>query len=112
MSDITRKRGDTYFEEFVVQVNGSPLDVSGYEFLLTVDPEKAPVDATNNIFVLTGVILDGPNGRVGFAPDAMEADNVGKYFYDIQMKEISSGRFRTIVSAKWTMEQDITKDET
>lgn len=110
MSDIDRKRGDTYADEFTVKSAQTklPIDITGYTFTLTVDPEKAPATADNNLYQLTGTIVDAPSGRVEFAPTAMQANQLGKFFYDVQMVD-GAGRKRTIVSGKYTYLQDITK---
>lgn len=110
MTDITRKRGDTYADEFVLKnkSTGQPLDITGYTFFLTVDPSQAPVDATNNLYKLTGTILDAAGGRVEFAPTAEQANRVGKFFYDVEMID-GAGRRRTISSGKYTYTQDIGK---
>jgi hypothetical protein len=110
MTDITRKRGDTYADEFVLKskVTGQPINLTGYTFLLTVDPNKEPTSAATNAYQLTGTILDAVGGRVEFAPTAMQADRVGAFFYDVQMVD-GAGRKRTVVSGKYKYEQDITK---
>lgn len=110
MTDITRKRGDTYADEFTIKsaATGLPINITGYSFVLTVDPEQYPADSSKNKFQLTGTIVDAAAGRVEFAPTALQADNVGKFFYDVQMVD-GAGRKRTIVSAKYVMTQDITK---
>lgn len=109
MTDITRKRGDTYADEFTITTaSGDPVDITGYSFLLTIDPEKAPLTSANNLYQLTGTILDAPAGRVEFAPSDVQADQVGSFFYDVQMVDGAS-RKRTIVSAKYKYVQDITK---
>jgi hypothetical protein len=110
MSDITRYRGDTYADEFVIKskATGLPINIAGYTFLLTVDPEKAPVSDTNNLFSIVGTIVDAPTGRVEFAPSAPQADRVGSFFYDVQMID-GAGRKRTVVMAKYKFVQDITK---
>jgi hypothetical protein len=108
MTDITRSRGDTYPIEILVTANGAPLDVTSATFKLTVDPSKAPVDDSANLFSLTGVVTDGPAGAVAFTPTAMQADRVGKFYYDVQMVD-GSGAIRTVLSGKFTLTQDITK---
>lgn len=110
MSDIERKRGDTYADEIVVKskTTGLPIDITGYAFTMTVDPEKAPLTADNNLYQLTGAIVDAAAGRVEFAPTSTQANQLGKFFYDVQMVD-GAGRKRTIVSGKYTYSQDITK---
>lgn len=110
MSDLTRRRGDTYADEFIIKskTTGLPINITGYTFTLTVDPAKDPLNADNNLFSLNGTIVDAVAGRVEFAPSAIQADHVGSYFYDVQMID-GATRKRTIVSAKYKFIQDITK---
>lgn len=110
MTDFTRKRGDTYADEIIVTstTTGLPINITGYTFKMTVDPSKAPIDATANLYQLTGTILDAAAGRVEFAPTAMQADHVGVFYHDVQMIDVA-GRIRTIDSGKYTYTQDITK---
>lgn len=107
--DIERKRGDTYPIEITVLNNGAAMNISGASFLLTVDPNKEPADATSNICQLVGVVTDAPNGRVSFTPTAQQMDHVGKFYHDIQMTD-GTGAKRTVDAGKFTLKQDITKD--
>lgn len=111
MTDITRKRGDTYADEFMLKSKktGLPLNITGCTFLLTVDPSAAPVDASLNKYQLTGVIVGaGTDGRVSFAPSDLQANLLGKFYYDVQMIDTSLKK-RTIDSGKYAYTQDITK---
>lgn len=108
MTDITRKRGDTYADEFTIKSKTTKLPINIAGFTLTVDPSKTPVDDTNNLYQLTGTILDAANGRVEFAPSAGQADQVGTFYFDVQMID-GAGRKRTIEGGKYKYEQDITK---
>lgn len=111
MTDIERKRGDTYADEFTVtsETTGAAIDITGYTFLLTVDPSKAPANADANLYSLTGVITNAAGGVVEFAPSAVQADQTpGDYWYDVQMTDTSS-RIRTIASGQYKYVQDITK---
>jgi hypothetical protein len=109
--NLERKRGDTRRIIFRVKdSDGLPVDISsGYSFILTVDPERSPIDASNNLFQITGIIIDGPNGRVGFPLTDQQADNLGTYYYDGQMIDPNSEK-GTIVDGKIKFSQDITKD--
>ena len=64
--NIERKRGDTCAAIFIVtdETDGSAIDISGWtNFLLTVDPTKAPADDSGNLFQLTGTFVsDGVDG--------------------------------------------------
>ncbi len=110
MSTITRKRGDTYSEVVTVtDTAGAAIDITGYTFKLTVDPEKAPATAANNLFSITGTILSAAAGTVEFAPSALQADQTpGTYYFDIQLVD-GAGRIRTIALDKWVVTQDISK---
>ena len=110
MTAITRRRGDTYGDEITVTDSaGAAINITGYTFVLTLDPSKTPSDATANLYAITGTILDAPAGRVEFAPTAMQADQTpGTYYYDIQMVDGAS-RKRTIALDKYVYQQDISK---
>ena len=110
MTDIVRKRGDTYADEFELtsELTGLVIDITGYTFLLTIDPEKDPVDNTNNLYQLTGNITDATNGLVEFVPSAANTDVLGRYYFDAQLIG-TDGRLRTFDSGKYKFVQDITK---
>ena len=103
--DVIISRGDTTPWTFTIQ----SLDITGFSYLITVDPETNPVDATNNLFQLTGTITDGPNGIVAFELSASQADQLPEiYHYDLQQTDGAS-KIRSIVKGKFTFKQDITK---
>ncbi len=110
MTAITRKRGDTYAETITVtDTAGVAINITDYTFKLTVDPEKAPLTAANNLFSITGTILNAVAGTVEFAPSALQADQApGTYYFDIQMVD-GAGRIRTIALDKYIVVQDISK---
>lgn len=110
MTDITRKRGDTYADEFIVKsaATGKPIDITGYSFVMTLDPAKDPTTNANNLYQLTGTILNAAAGRVEFAPSPAQADRVGSFYFDVQMVD-GAGRKRTIDGGKYKYTQDITK---
>jgi len=107
---ICRKRGDTYPITFTIKDSaGGVVNISGFSYLLTVDPEEEPTTSANNLFQLTGVIPLGTDGKVTFTMTSMQADQVpAEYFYDIQQTDGASA-LRTVVKSSWTFEQDITK---
>jgi len=110
MTAITRKRGDTYAETITVtDTAGTAINITGYTFKLTVDPEKAPATAANNLFSITGTILSAVAGTVEFALSALQADQApGTYYFDIEMID-GAGRIRTIALNKYVVTQDISK---
>ena len=107
---LERMRGDTFPMQFSLnQSDGSALPITGFTFLLTVDPSEGPDNADSNLFQLTGTIVDGPGGVVSFAPSAIESNQLpGEYYYDIQMIDASLA-VRTVAKGKFTFLQDITK---
>lgn len=107
---ITRKRGDTYADEFIIksEATGLPINLTGYTFLMAVDPESSPATSDNNLYQLVGTILNAAAGLVEFAPSALQANQLGAYFYDIQMID-GAGRKRTIELDAYIYQQDITK---
>lgn len=112
MSDLeARKRGDTYADEFILKSKRTkqPIDITGFSFKLTVNTKAAPTASDPPEFQIDGTITDGPNGKVEFAPTDADVDRVGKFYYDIQMVD-AAGRKRTLVSGRYVLTQDITKD--
>lgn len=112
MTDILRSRGDTYPDLTRVRdgETGDVVDISsGYSFILTVDPSVDPTSDSTKLFSIVGVISDGPGGIVGFSPSVSNADNLGDFFYDIQMID-SAGDKTTLDKGAYSFVQDITKD--
>ena len=108
---IVRFRGDTYRLRitFTNADTGEPIDVTGAVLLLTVNSVAAPVDATDQLLQITGVNFGaGTDGVVDFTPTTDDADNVGDFFYDVQMTG-SGGEIRTLLKGQFVMMQDITK---
>ncbi len=106
---ICRKRGDTFPITFTIKDSaGVVVDITGFTYLLTVDPEEEPIASGNNLFQLTGVVPTGTDGKVTFTLSIGEADNLGEFFYDIQQTDGASA-LRTVVKSDWVFEQDITK---
>jgi len=108
--DICRVRGDTFpFEFNVKDENGVAINITGFSFLLTVDPSSEPTDALGNLFQLTGAIVSGPGGVVRFTLSTGQADQTpSEYFYDLQMTDLTAA-IRTIAKGGWNVVQDITK---
>jgi hypothetical protein len=91
LGNIEMTRGDSY--PLVMTVKGKtsrlPVDLTGYAFKLTVSTEKAPVDDTNQVFQVVGVVDPDQvlnKGKVSFTPTTLNTANVlAKGYYDIQM---------------------------
>lgn len=108
---INRIRGDTYADSFTINndTEGEIANISGYTFLMTLSTMRNPIDNTTEVYQLSGDITDAVNGVVEFAPDANQADQVGLFYYDIQMVD-TSGVKRTLVKDVYVYEEDITKN--
>jgi len=115
---IARKRGDTAPDKIFVTdpeaVAGTPLDVTGFGFVMTVNTEQDP-DPVGPPIVgaelaqITGTIVDGPGGEVDFPWTPGDADQVPEaYFYDIQQTD-TAGRILTIAKERYIFQQDLTK---
>lgn len=109
--DLERARGDTDTHVFIVtKADGVTIvNIAAWTaWRMTVDPEKAPVDAVNNVFQSAGsLVTDGTDGKVQFAPPGDSA--IGRYYYDVQGINTVGGK-RTIANGKYKIVQDITKD--
>jgi hypothetical protein len=112
MSNITRRRGDTYADEFILKskVTGVPIDLTGYtSFTLTVDSRQDPGDVSTQQYQLAGVVVGSPTaGRIAFAPNDGQANRVGSFFFDVQVVD-AAGRKRTVDTGRYIYKQDITK---
>ena len=104
-------RGDTAPWTFtILKADGvTPEDITGFSYLLTVDPSDEPTDAVNNLFQLTGIISTGTDGVVQFNLSAGQADQVpAEYFFDLQQTDTAM-RLRTVAKGSFEFKQDITK---
>jgi hypothetical protein len=113
---IARKRGDTAPDKITVldpeAAAGTPLDVSGFAFKMTVnteqDPDPGPPIGTELVSI-TGTITDGPNGEVEFPWTPGDADQAPEeYFYDIEQTD-TAGKILTIAKERYIIQQDVTK---
>jgi hypothetical protein len=110
MTDFTRTRGDTYGDVYALTdtATGEPLDLTGCSFLLTLDRRRSPPDTSTQLYSLSGNVLDAAAGKVEFAPTASQANQLGSFYFDMQMIDVL-GRCRTLDSGKYRYTQDITK---
>ena len=104
---IARKRGDSKPFCFTILDSADvAVDLSGFTFLLTADPERYPVDATNNYFQLTGTSTTA--GKIEYPITTTEADLLVACYFDAQIID-AVGIKTTIASGKIKFTQDITK---
>ena len=114
---IARKRGDTAPDKITVldpeaATPGTPLDVTGFAFKLTVnteqDPDPGPPIGTELVSI-NGTLTDPVNGVVEFPWSAGEADqDPEEYFYDIEQTDVA-GKILTIAKERYIFQQDVTK---
>lgn len=107
--DISVSRRDTASWEMVIADDDDvPIDITGFSFLLSVDPSEDPSSSGTRLFQLTGTITDAENGVVQFAMNSTQANQEpATYYYDLQQTD-GSGKTRTLAAGKWKVEPTIT----
>lgn len=106
--NVTRKRGDTDPDVLIVSKNRVPINLAGCSFKLTLNTLKEPVDETTQVYQLVGIITAPASGQVIFRPTPEQANQVGYFYYDVQMVD-SYGDTQTILEGTYRYVQDITK---
>lgn len=108
--DLCFSRGDNPSFAFNLQnPNGTPIDITGFNYILTVDPSPAPPDNTNNLFFLVGAVTAPTQGEVTFQATNVQMDQPpGTYFYDVQETN-DVAAVRTVIKGQFVIQQDITK---
>lgn len=104
--NLCLQRGDTQpFGFNILNADGTAATIAGFSYLFTVNTESDPVDDTNEVFSLAGVIS---GNTVSVTLSALQADQLGVLFYDLQETD-GSGLIRTIAKGEVEWVQDITK---
>jgi hypothetical protein len=106
--NIERFRGDTKPFSLFLSDAGSPLNLTGCVIKLTVNKQSNPVDATQQVFQLNGTVATPTNGVVEFSMDDTQANNVGIFYFDIEVTDAQAKKF-TVTKGVFQMLQDITK---
>lgn len=123
-------RGDTNACPFQRTVNGSPIDITGYAYLLTVSRQNSPLAAeaaAAQIMQISGVIEPDQVSNIGqfsFAPAVLDYASiqdsdyietpansgilVAEFFYDIQ-ETAPAGAIETFGKGLFQVLMDITK---
>ena len=111
--NITRARGDTYRLRITfTKDDGSPLDFTNSTVKMTVSEIASPDLSGGYLFQIAGsVVAPATDGVCDFILTTAQADNVGLFYYDVEMIDVS-GAVRTILVGQFLMEQDITKSDT
>ena len=75
-----------------------------------MDTTQDPTDELTQVFKLTSVIVDAPNGIWQHEPTTgqMDLDPNTDYYYDVEMTD-AGGKLRTIIKSTLKIYQDITK---
>jgi hypothetical protein len=110
--DIEWGRDDDDTKVFTIRDSaGVALDISLYDFDLTVNSEKDPTTNPAAFTIAGAFVTDGTDGKIGFTPGVGDtAIAVGKYFYDLQWALTAGGlQKKTLIKAVCHITQDITK---
>lgn len=106
--NIVRYRGDTYPDSFIVfnDRTGEMIDLTNCTLKLTLSSKRVPKIEDDLVYTLSGVVDSNNKGIVHFAPNTVDADRVGFYWYEIELKE-PQGVVRTLLTARYVYKQDI-----
>lgn len=106
---LTRYRGDTYADAFLVfdDKTGLTLDITGCQFKLSLAKVKNPKLPEQIVYTLYGDVDNPVSGLVYFAPSEGQSDIVGYFYYDVEMTD-SKGIVKTLISSSYIYKQDIT----
>ena len=109
-TNITRVRGDTFPFSFVIKdSDGVVVDISGFDYKLSVDTNEEPTNELTQVFKLTGVVPTGTDGVVTFTLSTGEADqSPSTYFFDLEQTDAAT-KIRTVAKGEWNVAQDVTK---
>jgi len=108
--ELCFQRGDTLPWTFTIKDSaGVVVNITGFSFLLTVDPSDEPTGSTNNLFQLTGTLTNPTGGVVQFSMSATQANQTpSQYFFDLQMTD-GAAKIRTVAKGIFEFKQDLTK---
>jgi hypothetical protein len=106
---IKRYRGDTGADRVLISVNGEVADLTGSTVVMTLSTQNNPIDSSTQVYQLTGTWDDPTSGIVEFSPSTIQADNVGYFYYDIQLTN-QAGVVFTVDKGSYQFIQDITKN--
>ncbi len=113
--DLCWARGDNDPRTFTIKDSaGAVIDISTWTLSMAVNSDKDPLATTNEIFVVSGVLVDegsgaGVTGKVSFTPPPTTLDAVGagdKAFYDVNRLTPS---IKTLVKGSVSFVMDVDK---
>lgn len=104
-------RGDTWTNKIVLTKDGTPIDITGEQFWVTLklNPTASDEEADAQKEV-TASGTDATNGIVHVTLDAVDTVDLvpGRYYYDIQRK--SGNSIQTLLYGRVKVIRDITRD--
>ncbi len=105
--NLCLQRGDTQpFGFTILNEDGTAATIAGFTYVFTVNTDPAPVGATPApTFSAAGTIS---GNIVSINLSALEADQLGTLFYDLQETDLSGG-IATVAKGQVEWQQDITK---
>lgn len=109
MSDFVR--GDTWTNKIVLTKEGSPIDITGDQFWVTLKLNPVATDAEADAQrEVTASGADATNGIVYVTLDAVDTVELtpGRYHYDIQRK--AGNAVQTLLYGRVRVVRDITRD--
>jgi len=87
---LSRTRGDTWpIRMTFTNPDGTPMDLTNKQVILTANTEENPIDTTNQVFQIVGTITDAEAGKVEFPLSPDQADNVGTFYFDVEVSGIA-----------------------
>jgi hypothetical protein len=95
-TDLTIDQGADFETTFdLIADDGTPIDITGYEFYGQVRKSYYSTNPTANILI---TILNAPRGNTLISIDAANTANIisGRYVYDIKLKDTSNVTSRVV----------------
>lgn len=92
-----------------LKADGSPYDLTGWEFWLTIKDDTSQADADAALQITVTSHTDPTNGLTTITiPAADSADLEYDYVYDIQEKK-ASGKIQTLMKGNMSFAPDVTE---
>lgn len=107
MIDMVRNDDRTFTLTFTDE-NGTAIDITGYTVFFTVKSAKSDLDAAAKIAKTWSAHSDPTNGITTFALEPADTTSLsGMYYFDIQMKDVSS-KIYTPMIGYFNVVEDVT----
>ncbi len=104
--DLCITRRDSFPFGFLLEQDGAPVDITNNTYLLTVD--TADDGSGTQFFQISENNTPGTAGFVEFLPSVTNMTQApGDYFFDVQQTTVG-GQVRTIAKGKFQIAKDIT----